>query len=164
MAWCRQATSHCLSQGWINSLSPCGVTRPQWVKYRTCPVMLWVCRFSFVIDAFVMACCMLDTKPLQSNQVFYWSQPQAPTSVTIQIITTKYQTQRSLHGIISNSLRNICWSTTCLKISARGDSTNLALKLCLNLSKRRCLMWSFHGRLNLMVYAISCRAQYNQTL
>ena len=33
MAWCRQATSHYLSQCWPRSLSPSGiVTRPQWVK------------------------------------------------------------------------------------------------------------------------------------
>ena len=32
MAWCRQATSHYLSQCWPSSLSPYGVTRPQWVK------------------------------------------------------------------------------------------------------------------------------------
>ena len=45
MAWCRQATSHYLSQCWPRSLSPYGVTRPQWVKpvqqalvsiYETC--------------------------------------------------------------------------------------------------------------------------------
>ena len=30
MAWCRQATSHYLSQCWPRSLSPYGVTRPQW--------------------------------------------------------------------------------------------------------------------------------------
>ena len=34
MAWCRQATSHCLSQCWPRSLSPYDVTRPQWVKIR----------------------------------------------------------------------------------------------------------------------------------
>ena len=33
MAWCRQATSHYLSQCWPRSLLPYGVTRPQWVKY-----------------------------------------------------------------------------------------------------------------------------------
>ena len=33
MAWCRQATSHYLSQCWPSSLSPYGVTRPQWVNY-----------------------------------------------------------------------------------------------------------------------------------
>ena len=29
MAWCHQATSHYLSQCWLSSLSPYGVTRPQ---------------------------------------------------------------------------------------------------------------------------------------
>ena len=32
MAWCRQATSHFVSQFWLSSLSPYGVARPQWVK------------------------------------------------------------------------------------------------------------------------------------
>ena len=32
MAWCRQVTSHYLSQWWPRSLSPYGVTRPQWVN------------------------------------------------------------------------------------------------------------------------------------
>ena len=32
MAWCRQATGHYLSQCWPISLSPYGVTRPQWVN------------------------------------------------------------------------------------------------------------------------------------
>ena len=31
MAWCRQATSHYLSQCWPISVSPYGITRPQWV-------------------------------------------------------------------------------------------------------------------------------------
>ena len=32
MAWCRQAPSHYLSQCWPRSMSPNGVTRPQWVN------------------------------------------------------------------------------------------------------------------------------------
>ena len=41
MAWCRQPTSHYLSQCWSESLSPYGATRPQWVlwqlgKWETC--------------------------------------------------------------------------------------------------------------------------------
>ena len=32
MAWCRQATSHYLSQCWPRSVSPYGITRQQWVK------------------------------------------------------------------------------------------------------------------------------------
>ena len=34
MAWCRQATSHYLSQCWLSSLSPY-VARPQWVKQNS---------------------------------------------------------------------------------------------------------------------------------
>ena len=32
MAWCRQTTCHYLSQCWPRSMSPNGVTRPQWVN------------------------------------------------------------------------------------------------------------------------------------
>ena len=32
MAWCRQATSHYLSQCWLRSMSPYNATRPQWVR------------------------------------------------------------------------------------------------------------------------------------
>ena len=32
MAWCRQTTSHYLGQCWPRSMSPNGVTRPQWVN------------------------------------------------------------------------------------------------------------------------------------
>ena len=41
MAWCRQATSHYLSQCWLNSLLPHGVTRPQWVKTVTYTTHPW---------------------------------------------------------------------------------------------------------------------------
>ena len=33
MAWCRQATSHYLSQCWPRSLMPYGFNSPQWVNY-----------------------------------------------------------------------------------------------------------------------------------
>ena len=36
MAWCRQATSHYLIQCWPRSLSPCGITRSQWIN-----TMMW---------------------------------------------------------------------------------------------------------------------------
>ena len=32
MAWCRQATSHYLSQCWPRSVAPNGITRPEWVN------------------------------------------------------------------------------------------------------------------------------------
>ena len=40
MAWCRLATSHYLSQCWPSSMSPYGVTRPQWVRYIT-NIVVW---------------------------------------------------------------------------------------------------------------------------
>ena len=42
MVWCRQATSHYLRQCWPRSLSPYGVTRPQWVK----PMHHWLSHYS----------------------------------------------------------------------------------------------------------------------
>ena len=41
MAWCHQATSHYLSQCWLRSLSPYGVTRPQWVKPKSWMLHIW---------------------------------------------------------------------------------------------------------------------------
>ena len=40
MAWCRQATSHYLSQCWPRSLSQYGVTRPQWLTLAWCSFFL----------------------------------------------------------------------------------------------------------------------------
>ena len=46
MAWCRQATSHYLSQCWPRSMSLYGATRPQWVitsdKNHPIRWVLWV--------------------------------------------------------------------------------------------------------------------------
>ena len=39
MAWCRQATSHYLSQCWPRSMSQYGVTRPQWVNSSLQPLL-----------------------------------------------------------------------------------------------------------------------------
>ena len=48
MVWCEwyhQATSHFLSQHWPRSVSPYGVTRPQWVNFCTvssrCELSIW---------------------------------------------------------------------------------------------------------------------------
>ena len=46
MAWCRQATSHYLSQCWPRSLAPYGVTRRQWVNLDIANHLLlvvWIC-------------------------------------------------------------------------------------------------------------------------
>ena len=46
MAWCRQATSHYMSQCLPRSLAPHGVTRPQWVNLDIANHLLhvvWIC-------------------------------------------------------------------------------------------------------------------------
>ena len=46
MAWCRQATSHYMSQCLPRSLAPYGVTRPQWVNLDIANNLLhvvWIC-------------------------------------------------------------------------------------------------------------------------
>ena len=52
MAWCCQATSHYLSQCWPRSLSPYGVTRPQWVNSLVHGRS--VCQFKNVISVLVL--------------------------------------------------------------------------------------------------------------
>ena len=41
MTWCHQATSHYLSQCWPRSLSPYGVTRPQWANDSPAGTVSW---------------------------------------------------------------------------------------------------------------------------
>ena len=46
MAWCRQATSHYMSQCLLRSLAPYGVTRPKWVNLDIANHLLhvvWIC-------------------------------------------------------------------------------------------------------------------------
>ena len=50
MAWCRHAASYYLSQCWPRSLSPYGVTGPQWVKQFT---MYW-CEFPQIFHISVL--------------------------------------------------------------------------------------------------------------
>ena len=62
MAWCGQATSHYLSQCWPRSLSPYGLTRPQWVNQMYFNSIwpsdaIWHHRaWSTLVQ--VMACCL----------------------------------------------------------------------------------------------------------
>ena len=62
MAWCRQATSHYLSQCWPTSLSPYGVTRPQCVNSLWPCHALWKHRFRSTL-AQVMVCCLTAPSP-----------------------------------------------------------------------------------------------------
>ena len=70
MAWCRQATSHYLSQCWPRSMSPYGVTRPQWVTWVTRKCTRYItdhCHFSF--QASLCKLTSLRKLYLNSNQL-----------------------------------------------------------------------------------------------
>ena len=60
MAWCRQATSHYLSQCWPRSLSPYSVTWPQWVNSNmTCmPFMNWKIMISVILCGTGCSSCL----------------------------------------------------------------------------------------------------------
>ena len=84
MVWCHQVTNHYLSQCWPRSLSPYGVTRPQWVKgtlvWRSDESDLWcniyvtriVTRKILIMTSVVMhRCdCKYDTG---SDFVIFWA-------------------------------------------------------------------------------------------
>ena len=60
-AWCHQATSHYLNQCWPRSVSPYGVTGPQWVKER--PLWLSLACFQLVwtlLDGYGSLCGHLN--------------------------------------------------------------------------------------------------------
>ena len=53
MAWCRQATSHYLSQCWLSPLSPYGFARPQCVIWFRCTLAYNKCSwFCFTFEWF----------------------------------------------------------------------------------------------------------------
>ena len=64
---CRQTTSHYLSQCWSRSVSPEGVTRPQWVEHNTRHDIIFVC---FVIVSLFSACAKFDCN--ETAQFILW--------------------------------------------------------------------------------------------
>ena len=55
MAWCCQPTSHYLSQCWPRSMSPYGITRPQWVNSSP-PSAAYMCQWIGSALVQIMAC------------------------------------------------------------------------------------------------------------
>ena len=73
MAWCRQATSHYLSQFWPRSMSPNGVTRPQWVN----PPTSWNCNILSKLGPYHCCWCTgslyhqtISNHPVPEKKVF----------------------------------------------------------------------------------------------
>ena len=82
MAWCRQATSHYLSQCWPRSPSPYGFTRPQWVKYWTidcssfpfpvslCIIQIYICHISIMIPFLQVSFCVKQVSGKVKCKIF----------------------------------------------------------------------------------------------
>ena len=70
MVWCRQATSHYLSQCWPRSMLQYGVTRPQWVNSSplSATYMHQGIRSALVQ---IMAWCLFGAKPLSKWMLTY---------------------------------------------------------------------------------------------
>ena len=114
MAWCRQATSHYLSQCWPRSVSPNGVTRPQWVKLTgdthidLCGIFLWV----LLWDNSGYRLSQWDTT-LHCNIVFHWLSPCPEWSLLLRKISMKYEVPTVLYwhnmGQVPSSQWGQCW-------------------------------------------------------
>ena len=104
-AWCRQATSHNPSQSWLRSLSPYGVTRPQWDKYSmvrgkqtrfVVPCFLW---FLGIVSSTIANCpnisgVWIRLKPMLSTFVLHFGRPSsAHCRVVVNFFTTIYTRQ-----------------------------------------------------------------------
>ena len=59
MAWCRQATSHYLNQCWPSSMSPYGVTRPQWVNIAEAPTLQIQFQFRNILQNVLVFCAKI---------------------------------------------------------------------------------------------------------
>ena len=71
VAWHHQATGHCLSQCWPSSISPYGVTDPQWVNCLKCSHggILWPFFISLSINLISLSCLGSPSIFLFSSQV-----------------------------------------------------------------------------------------------
>ena len=111
MAWCRQATSHYLNQCWPRSMSPNGVTRPQWVNKGSVQITWrerlpadWISYFQFSIH----------NNPVRVNVTYQFSRrcrsfpalshrswcPWEPGPVPVCSGLSRTGTQYALHGAI----------------------------------------------------------------
>ena len=111
MAWCRQATSHYLSQCWPRSLSPYGVTLPQWINDLTLWNLMIIKVASFKIFVNIGSGNSLSP-PLQ------W---QAITLTSVNILSIGHL-GTNFSGILIKMqmllLKKICIWKCCLEMSA----------------------------------------------
>ena len=64
MAWCLQAPSHYLNQCWIRSMTPYGITRPQWVDFYIILLYAILCymELQYILK---IQCIIHDANPIE---------------------------------------------------------------------------------------------------
>ena len=124
MAWCRQATSHYLSQCWPTFMLPYDVTRPQWVKHSIYYMVTdWKPQIGLILPH-QPSCC--DTHTWQRE-------------ISQRIMSLKFdlQTLDSCFWLIK-CLATIAWATI-LVPSEVGKSLQLICRESLMVLLSRCL-------------------------
>ena len=127
MAWCRQATSHYLSQCWPRSLSPYGVTRPQWVNSLAPGDVIWHCGTESTL-AQVMACCLMApshylTWSYLINSKVQWHVREKNFMRHVKIINCQIEFENSSFKITFTSARGN--EFLCLEIAVQSfENTN----------------------------------------
>ena len=149
MTWCRQATSHYLSQCWPRSMWPYGVTRPQWVKtvatawlmyWSYCspeqcdlwwlPSRLWPGLLTMQLEAWDSYCsCIDNSRPLHQwleTDQSHWSSPATHNDISLDLGIFFFFGGGGSHWIqlerrcyISNPVYFINGSVLCFSIADR---------------------------------------------
>ena len=112
MAWCHQATSHYLSQYWPSSMSPYGVTRPQWVKDKTpcvVPEMAAGAKYPMrTVSAWLLQTCV----HVPSAVLWFYAQ----NLMEILLWSLKLQKKTYFSKFASESFENLC-ETGCISFN-----------------------------------------------
>ena len=98
MAWCRQATSHCLSQCWPIFMSPYGVTRPQWVKNQMWPQYVTYNNMDIILNnmywmEWLTLEVLFETWPQPRPQLERLGPETPPTATWLPILVTHIRSQ-----------------------------------------------------------------------
>ena len=148
MAWFHQATSHYLSQCWPRSLSPYGVTRPQWVLVLRQIPIYWFSFFSSN-DSACNSCgrsyllCHIRHAGFVQQHIWWWSgwrfiQCSPPVGGVVRLLGKHFGKIFFLYIINTLSLRqNGChFSGDIFKCIFLNENIWISIKISLSLFLR----------------------------
>ena len=113
MAWCPQATSHYPNQCWPRSMSPYGISRPQWINWNYRQHIFafaseWCFKiFDLFISTYYKVAFSTDIVFLMKVKLYYSTETQPLPSFTKQMWL----------------MQKTAWCLSCLGHSSSGDTT-----------------------------------------